>query len=60
MKNSEVKNLTPEQLTQQIASEKDRLLKLKFAHAVTPLENPLRIKEARRTVARLLTELKSK
>ncbi len=60
MKNSEVKTLSAEQLTEQVAAEQDRLLKLKFAHAVTPLENPMRIREARRTVARLLTELKTK
>ncbi|MEO1547996.1 MAG: 50S ribosomal protein L29, partial [Bacteroidota bacterium] len=30
---------------------------LKMAHAVTPLENPMQIRSARRTVARLATEL---
>lgn len=60
MKKSEIKKLSAEQIKQEIAAEQDRLLKLKFAHAVSPLENPLRIREARRTVARLMTELNSK
>jgi large subunit ribosomal protein L29 len=60
MKQSEIKKLSADQIKQEIAAEQDRLLKLKFAHAVSPLENPLRIREARRTVARLMTELNSK
>jgi len=57
MKNSEIKALTVEQLKQTIAEEQDRLLKLKFAHAVSPIENPMRIRNTRRLIARLITEL---
>jgi len=59
MKKSATKALSVEQLQEQIAGEKDRLQKMKFAHAITPVENPLRIREARREVARLLTQLNS-
>ncbi|MFB5945085.1 50S ribosomal protein L29 [Albibacterium profundi] len=57
MKNSEILNLTTEEIIAQIAEEKATLSKLKFAHAVSAIENPNRIKFARKTIARLQTEL---
>ncbi len=60
MKNSEIKALTVEQLQQTLAEEQNRLLKLKFAHAVSPIENPMRIRNTRRLIARLMTELSAK
>jgi large subunit ribosomal protein L29 len=60
MKNSEIKALTVEQLQQTLTEEQDRLLKLKFAHAVSPIENPMRIRNTRRLIARLMTELSAK
>ncbi|MEZ4900513.1 MAG: 50S ribosomal protein L29 [Spirosomataceae bacterium] len=60
MKNSEIKALTVEQLQQTLIEEQERLLKLKFAHAVSPIENPMRIRNTRRLVARLMTELSAK
>lgn len=57
MKKNDLSGLTAEQLQQQIAEEKDRLVKLKFAHAITPIENPRRITEARKNIARLSTAL---
>ncbi|ADQ17528.1 50S ribosomal protein L29 [Leadbetterella byssophila] len=59
MKKNDLSGLTAEQLKQQIAEEKDRLVKLKFAHAITPIENPRRISEARKNIARLSTALTS-
>jgi large subunit ribosomal protein L29 len=60
MKNSEIKALSAEQLKTAIAEEKERLLRLKFAHAISPIENPMRIRTARKQVARLMTELTAK
>jgi large subunit ribosomal protein L29 len=60
MKNAEIKALSLEQLESNIASEKDRLLKLNFAHAITPIENPMRIRESRKLIARLMTEFTAK
>ena len=57
MKSSEVKGLSVEELKKTLAEEKDGLFKLKFAHAISPLENPMQIKEKRRLIARLETEL---
>jgi large subunit ribosomal protein L29 len=60
MKKSEIKALSVEQLKQNVAAEQDRLLKLKFAHAITPIENPMRIRQSRRLIAQLMTELNAR
>lgn len=60
MKKTSYKELSVEQLNEQIVAEADRLQKLKFAHAISPIENPVRIKAARREVARLKTELSAR
>ncbi len=60
MKNTEIKALDIEQIQKMVTDEKDRLLRLKFAHAVSPIENPMRIRSTRRLIARLLTELTAK
>ncbi|WP_149274835.1 50S ribosomal protein L29 [Pareuzebyella sediminis] len=57
MKNKEIKELSVEDLKEKIAEYKKQHADLKMAHFVTPLENPLQIRKARRTVARLATEL---
>ncbi|WP_138480886.1 50S ribosomal protein L29 [Dyadobacter bucti] len=60
MTSKELKDLSQDQLKQQIAQERERLLRLKFAHAISPIENPLRIRASRKEIARLLTELSAK
>ena len=57
MKNSEIKSLSTNELQERIVSEKENLQKLKFAHAISPIENPMKIKEAKRLIARMNTEL---
>ncbi len=57
MKQSEIKELSVEELREKVAEYKKQQADLKMAHAVTPLENPLQIRNARRTLARLSTEL---
>lgn len=60
MKKVDYSGQTVEQLQEQIAIEQDRIQKLKFAHAISPLENPARIKVSRREIARLMTELNAR
>lgn len=60
MKNAEIKALSVAELRDKVASEKETLQKLKFAHAVTPIENPMKVKESRKLIARLNTELRAK
>ncbi|GAA4519638.1 MULTISPECIES: 50S ribosomal protein L29 [Sphingobacterium] len=57
MKYSEIVELTTEALTAKLAEEKATLNKLKFAHAVSALENPNVLKATRKTIARISTEL---
>lgn len=59
MKKIDLSGFTADQIKQQISEEKDRLVKLKFAHAITPIENPKRITETRKNIARLSTALNS-
>ncbi|HRP33773.1 MAG TPA: 50S ribosomal protein L29 [Agriterribacter sp.] len=47
-------------LQARISEDEIRLKKLKFAHATSPLENPMTIQSVRRDIARLKTELKKK
>ncbi|MGI9546497.1 MAG: 50S ribosomal protein L29 [Flavobacteriaceae bacterium] len=57
MKQSEIKELSVEELKEKMAEYKKQHADLRMAHAVTPLENPLQVRKARRTLARLATEL---
>ena len=57
MKNADIRALSLEELKEQIKSEKTNGQSLRFAHAISPLENPARLKYNRKSVARLLTEL---
>ncbi|SNR45245.1 MULTISPECIES: 50S ribosomal protein L29 [Hymenobacter] len=58
MKNAEIRALSSEDLQNQIKTEQTNGQNMRFAHAISPLENPIRLKQARKNVARLLTELK--
>ncbi|MDQ3536399.1 MAG: 50S ribosomal protein L29 [Bacteroidota bacterium] len=60
MKNSEIKSLKIEELRERVSAEKENLQKLTFAHAITPIENPMKIRESRKLVAKLKTELRTK
>ena len=57
MKNSEILELTDQELTERLDNEKDYLSRLRLNHAISPLDNPNKITEARRNVARLFTEV---
>ena len=60
MKTAEIKELTTAEIQERLASEKEQLTRLKLNHSISPLENPLQIKVARRTIARLATELRAR
>jgi large subunit ribosomal protein L29 len=57
MKNSEILELTTEELVARVSEERANLTKLKFAHAVSTIENPTRITKVRKDIARLSTEI---
>jgi large subunit ribosomal protein L29 len=60
MKQVDIKDLSVEDLSEKIAEQKEALAKIKLSHSVSPLENPMQIKETRRTVARLNTEIRKR
>jgi large subunit ribosomal protein L29 len=57
MKNADIKALTLVELKEKIGSEKEALRKIQFAHQVSAIENPMKIKETKRLIARLMTAL---
>ena len=57
MKQSEIKELSTVELQEKLSEMKKSFSDLKFTHSITPLENPIQLRDVRRTVARLATEL---
>jgi len=55
-----LKGMTLEDLKSRITEDELRIKKLKFAHAVSPLENPMTIRELRKDLARAKTELQKR
>ncbi|MCI6234581.1 MAG: 50S ribosomal protein L29 [Prevotella sp.] len=60
MKMTEIKQLSDKDLRERIENEVAAYNTMKMNHAVSPLENPSQIKAARRDIARLKTELRSR
>lgn len=58
--NNSIKDLNIEDLKVRIQEDQLRLKKLEFAHAISPLENPVSIRGLRRELARLKTQLRKK
>ena len=57
MKQSEIIQLSVAELQEKLGDTKKSYADLKLAHAVSPLENPIQLRNVRRNVARLATEL---
>ena len=55
-----LREMSESDLENRITEDKLRLKKLKFAHAVSPLENPMSIRDIRKDIARTTTELRKK
>jgi len=60
MKTSEIKELSTPDLLERIDTEKNMIVRLKLNHAITPLDNPKKLREAKLTIARLLTEFRKR
>lgn len=60
MKTSEIKELSTSDLLERIDTERTMLVRMKLNHAITPLDNPQKVKEVKITIARLLTELRTR
>jgi large subunit ribosomal protein L29 len=60
MKTSEIKELSTSDLLERIDTERTLLVRMKLNHAITPLDNPQKVKDVKLTIARLLTELRTR
>jgi large subunit ribosomal protein L29 len=60
MKNSEIKELSTKELRERIDTEKENMVRMKLNHAVSPLDNPMVLKYAKKDIARMMTELKKR
>ena len=60
MKQEVVRELSTNEIRERLEEEKKQLTKLKLNHAVSPLENPNKIKAYRKTIARLVTEIRKR
>ena len=55
MKVDEIRGLSADELTEKLASLKEELFGLRFQHATGQLDNPMRIKDVKKTIARIKT-----
>ena len=55
MKVNDIRDMSTGELNQKLASHKEELLNLRFQLATGQLENPMRIKEVKKTIARIKT-----
>jgi large subunit ribosomal protein L29 len=58
MKAGDVRSLSPEERQQKLVEMKQELFNLRFQHATGQLENPQRLKQVKRDVARVQTVIR--
>jgi large subunit ribosomal protein L29 len=58
MKASEIKELSEKEIQERISAEVAQLANMKLNHSISPLDNSGQIKDVRRNIARLKTELR--
>lgn len=57
MKIKDIQELTDSEIVARIREDKEQLLKMRFNHSLSAIENPSKIRQLRRTIARLNTVL---
>ena len=60
MKSAELRELNVKELTERLDAQRELLDRMKMNHAITPLDNSMQIKDTRRTIARIATELRQR
>ena len=60
MKMSVIKEFSTKELEERIEVEKNTLVRMRLNHAVSPLDNPMKLKFARKDIARMMTELNNR
>ena len=56
----DIKQMEPAELTKTLKEQKEELFKLRFQHSINQLDNPMKIVETKKTIARILTVLREK
>ena len=59
-KANRLRDMTADEITTRVAELREELFNLRFRNTMKQLDNPLKIRESRREMARLLTVLKEK
>ncbi len=60
MKNNKIKEMSSPELEKELSELKSELFKLRFSLATNGLDNPMKIKEVRKNIARIKTELRQR
>ncbi len=60
MKSSEIRELSIKELEERLDSEENMMVRMRMNHAVSPLDNPYKIVETRKNIARLKTEMRAR
>lgn len=60
MKATELRNMTPPELTKKLQELKSELFNLRFQHAINQLDNPHRIADVKKDIARVMTVIREK
>ena len=60
MKNNKIKEMTSPELEKELSELKSELFKLRFSLATNGLDNPLKIREVKKNIARVKTELRER
>ncbi len=60
MKNSKIKEMSSPELEKELSELKSELFKLRFSLATNGLDNPLKVKEVRKEIARVKTILRQR
>jgi large subunit ribosomal protein L29 len=60
MKTTEIRELSVKEIEERIENEKNLIFRQRMNHAISPLDNPMKIRETRRNIARLETILRQK
>jgi large subunit ribosomal protein L29 len=60
MKQKDIQSLSIQELKDKLHEEKANAEKMRLNHKISPVENPMKIRESRKLVARLSTELTKK
>ena len=60
MKANEIRNLSVDELNAKLKDLKDGLFKLRFQHAINQLDNPHKIADVKKDIARVMTVISEK